>query len=163
MILLRFLTMTFWQTDRAVRGFSRALGWSLCKGIPSLRSHSRQTCLRTTIRKNSLLAKWRSAVSERADIPLMSPIFSSELPASVAPTSRDAPNRIFFLPKRLQERPKKREYFHSKFRFEYLKSNSVFDLSELAFAQYFLRIIERGCSIGKKEWSRAEFEGPQWK
>jgi hypothetical protein len=36
------------------------------------------------------MAKWRSAVSERADIPLMNPIFSSELPASVAPTSRDA-------------------------------------------------------------------------
>jgi hypothetical protein len=35
-LLLRFLTMTFWHTDRAVRGFSRALGWSLCKGIPSL-------------------------------------------------------------------------------------------------------------------------------
>ena len=49
------------------------------------------------------MAKWRSAVSERADIPLMSPIFSSELPASVAPTSRDAPNRNFFLPKRLQD------------------------------------------------------------
>jgi hypothetical protein len=36
------------------------------------------------------MGKWRSAVRERADIPLMSPIFSSELPASVVPTSRDA-------------------------------------------------------------------------
>ena len=34
--LFRFLTMTFWHTDRAVRGFSRVLGWSLCKDIPSL-------------------------------------------------------------------------------------------------------------------------------
>jgi hypothetical protein len=35
-------------------GFSRALGWSLCKGIPSLRSHSRpqfQNLSSTTIRK----------------------------------------------------------------------------------------------------------------
>jgi len=32
------------------------------------------------------MGKWRSAVIERADIPLTSPIFSSELPASVTPT-----------------------------------------------------------------------------
>jgi hypothetical protein len=37
------------------------------------------------------MVKWRSAVSERADIPLVRPIFSSELPCSVAPTPRDAP------------------------------------------------------------------------
>jgi hypothetical protein len=28
--------MDFWHTDRAVRVFSRALGWSLCKGIPKV-------------------------------------------------------------------------------------------------------------------------------
>jgi hypothetical protein len=35
-LLLRFLRMTFWYTNRTVRGFSRALDWSLYKGIPSL-------------------------------------------------------------------------------------------------------------------------------
>jgi hypothetical protein len=42
-LLLRYLTMTFWHTDRAVRGFSRALGWSLFKGIPSLFNDTART------------------------------------------------------------------------------------------------------------------------
>jgi hypothetical protein len=46
------------------------------------------------------MATRTSTVSERAEIPLMSPIFSSELPASVAPTSRDAPF-VCLAPKRL--------------------------------------------------------------
>jgi hypothetical protein len=35
--------MDFWHTDRAVRGFSRALGWSLFKGIPSLFNDTART------------------------------------------------------------------------------------------------------------------------
>jgi hypothetical protein len=35
-LVLCFLTMTFRYTDKDVWGFSRVLGWSLCKDIPSL-------------------------------------------------------------------------------------------------------------------------------
>jgi hypothetical protein len=51
------------------------------------------TALKSVFRtlENVQAATRRSAVSERADIPLMRPIFSSELPASLARTSKDAP------------------------------------------------------------------------
>ncbi len=48
-LFLWFFTMTLWQAERAVWGFSRALDWSLCKGIPSLRSHSRPQSFKITV------------------------------------------------------------------------------------------------------------------
>ncbi len=48
------ILVDFWHTDRSVRGFSRALVWSLCKVIPSLyndtHANNFESCLGTTIR-----------------------------------------------------------------------------------------------------------------